>query len=179
MRSLSIASIVATGEFDREFELNALADDLEVYTCDYSPDRHAGLYIKFYEDGPTATIFTSGSCNIRGASSEQELCENKTLLENKISQLGIEGTISDFKITNIVFTHDLKKEINLNQIVINLGLENIEYEPEQFPGLIYRLEQGVILVFSSGKLILTGFRNSEDAEQALDQLSTNLTDASI
>lgn len=174
MSDLSIASIVATGNIDREFDLEVLRGDLDAYSCDYSPGEHPGLYVKFYEDGPTATIFTSGSFNIRGASSKKELYENKSLLENSIANLGIHESISAFQITNIVFVSDLKKNIKLNELAITLGLENVEYEPEQFPGLVYRLNQGVILIFSSGRLVLTGFTNTEDAEQAFDTLSDNL-----
>ena len=174
MSELSIASIVATGKIDREFELEALGNDIDAYSRDYSPNKHSGLYITFYDDGPTITIFTSGSFNIRGASSKKELYKNKSLLENSLSSLGIQEPISTFQITNIVLTSDLKKEINLNKFAIKSGLENVEYEPEQFPGLVYRLDQGVILIFSSGKLVLTGFTNVEDAKQSLDKLPTDL-----
>lgn len=176
MSELSITSIVATGKIDREFELEALGNDIDTYSRDYSPDEHPGLYVTFYDGGPTITIFTSGSFNIRGASSKKELYRNKSLLENSLSSLGIPEAISEFQITNIVFTSDLEEEINLNEFAIKLGLENVEYEPEQFPGLVYRLDQGVILIFSSGKLVLTGFTNVEDTKQSLDKLSADLID---
>jgi transcription initiation factor TFIID TATA-box-binding protein len=59
---------------------------------------------------------------------------------------------------------DIGKYINLNKVVITLNLENIEYEPEQFPGLVYRIRDPkiVALLFSSGKIILTGGKNMED-----------------
>lgn len=174
MSELSIASIVATGKIDREFELEALEQDIEAYTCDYSPEDHPGLYLKYHEDGPTITIFTSGSFNIRGACSKEELYENKVFVENSISDLGIDESVSRFHITNMVFTSDLEEDINLSEIAIKLGLENVEYEPEQFPGLVYRLDQGVILIFSSGKLVLTGFTDIEDAKRALDKLTADL-----
>lgn len=169
--------MVATGKIDREFELEAIADDIDSYSCDYSEEGHPGIYLKFYKEGPSVTIFRSGSCNIRGASSKEELYENKSLVEDRISSLGIEGTVENFRITNIVFTSDIGESMDLNKISIKLGLENVEYEPEQFPGLVYRLDQGVILIFSSGKLVLTGFTNVEDARQAFNTLSANLTDA--
>lgn len=174
MSELTIASIVATGNIDREFDLGSIANDIDSYSSDFSEEEHPGLYIRFYENGPTVTVFRSGSCNIRGASSKEELFKNKKLLEDSISRLGIEGSMSEFQITNIVFTSDLEKDLNLNKISISLGLDNIEYEPEQFPGLVYRLEKGVILIFSSGKLVLTGFTDCSDAKDALQRLSTNL-----
>lgn len=106
---------------------------------------------------------------------KKELHGNKLLLENSIASLGIQEEISEFQITNIVFVSDLGTDIKLNELAITLGLENVEYEPEQFPGLVYRLNQGVILIFSSGRLVLTGFINIEDAKQAFDTLSVNIT----
>ena len=55
---------------------------------------------------------------------------------------------------------------------IGLGLENIEYEPEQFPGLVYRLDDPdvVALLFGSGKLVITGGKKPEDAEEAVDKI---------
>lgn len=176
MSDLSIASIVATGNIDREFELEALEEDIDASSCDYSPDEHPGLYVKFNQDGPTITIFTSGSFNIRGATSKKELYKNKSSIENSILNLGIEEGVSEFQITNIVFTSDLGENIDLNKLAIKLGLENVEYEPEQFPGLVYRLNQGVILIFSSGKLVLTGFVSIKNAKQAFETLSTDLID---
>ena len=62
-------------------------------------------------------------------------------------------------VTNIVCSYDMGRYINLNKVVITLNLENIEYEPEQFPGLIYRGDNGTALIFSSGKVILAGFKD--------------------
>ena len=64
----------------------------------------------------------------------------------------------------MVCSYDLGKYINLNKVVVTLNVENIEYEPEQFPGLVYRVKDPkmVVLIFSSGKLILTGGKNLAD-----------------
>ncbi|WP_254832857.1 TATA-box-binding protein [Haloglomus salinum] len=175
MSELKIVSIVATGKINREFELEAIANDIDSHSCSYSKKDSPGLYIKFYEDSPTITIYRTGSCNIRGATSEEELYKNKSILEDRLSDLGIREEVSEFTITNIVFTSDLEQDLDLNKLAIKLGLEDVEYEPEQFPGLVYRLDQGVILIFSSGKLVLTGFTNAESATKALSTLSANLT----
>ncbi|OQB24847.1 MAG: TATA-box-binding protein 2 [Euryarchaeota archaeon ADurb.Bin190] len=64
---------------------------------------------------------------------------------------------------------DLKTDLNLNAIALGLGLENIEYEPEQFPGLVYRIKQPkvVVLIFSSGKLVVTGGKSPEECEEGV------------
>ena len=79
-------------------------------------------------------------------------------------------------ITNIVCSYDIGKSINLNKVVITPNLENLEYEPEQFPGLVYRIKdpKNVALLFSSGKIILTGGKNLEDIKKGLDFLEQKL-----
>ncbi len=76
----------------------------------------------------------------------------------------------------MVCSYDLGKYINLNKIAVTLNVENIEYEPEQFPGLVYRIKDPkiVVLIFSSGKIILTGGKNLEDVKKGLDVLEQKL-----
>jgi transcription initiation factor TFIID TATA-box-binding protein len=79
-------------------------------------------------------------------------------------------------VTNIVCSYDIGNKINLNKVVMTLSLENIEYEPEQFPGLVYRISDPkiVALLFSSGKIILTGGKNMEDIKRGLAFLEQKL-----
>ncbi len=79
-------------------------------------------------------------------------------------------------VQNIVASVDLGSQLNLTAIAIGLGLENIEYEPEQFPGLVYRLDSPkvVVLMFGSGKLVVTGGKKPEDAEAAVDYIVKEL-----
>lgn len=79
-------------------------------------------------------------------------------------------------IQNIVAFADLKTTLNLNAIAIALGLKNVEYEPEVFPGLVYKIESPklVLLVFSSGKLIIACGKSPEDCEKDLRIIRTEL-----
>ena len=79
-------------------------------------------------------------------------------------------------VQNIVASADLGSVLNLNAIAIGLGLENIEYEPEQFPGLVYRLAvpKVVVLIFGSGKIVVTGGKKPKDAEDAVDRIVKEL-----
>ena len=76
----------------------------------------------------------------------------------------------DVEIQNIVATGDLKTDINLNRAAIYLSFEKVEYEPEQFPGLVYRLEEPkvVALLFGSGKVVCTGAKNISDIDAAVN-----------
>jgi len=79
-------------------------------------------------------------------------------------------------VQNIVASADLGAVLNLNAIAIGLGLENIEYEPEQFPGLVYRIAEPkvVMLLFGSGKLVVTGGKKPADADAAVDKIVEEL-----
>ena len=105
-----------------------------------------------------------------GAKSPEDLVRGQKVLIKKMKEAGVicHDTPS-VAITNMVCSYDLKKYINLNKVVITLNVENIEYEPEQFPGLVYRIADPkiVVLIFSSGKIILTGGKTMEDVERGV------------
>jgi transcription initiation factor TFIID TATA-box-binding protein len=80
------------------------------------------------------------------------------------------------KIQNIVASSDLGGRLDLNEVAMMLGLENIEYEPEQFPGLVYRIKEprAVLLLFRSGKVVCTGARTIDDVSAAVERLHQEL-----
>ena len=82
----------------------------------------------------------------------------------------------DIVIQNIVATSDLGGELNLSEVAVALGLENVEYEPEQFPGLVYRLAEPkvALLLFGSGKVVCAGARNMDDISIAVEKVSKEL-----
>jgi len=57
-----------------------------------------------------------------------------------------------------------------------MKLDNTEYEPEQFPGLVYKLKgtKATFLLFSNGKIVCTGTKSEEEVHEALDKLIVNL-----
>ena len=79
-------------------------------------------------------------------------------------------------VQNIVSSADLDASLNLNAIAI--GFEHVEYEPEQFPGLVYQLDdpEVVVLLFGGGMLVITGGKQPADAEHALSVVEARLTD---
>jgi transcription initiation factor TFIID TATA-box-binding protein len=114
---------------------------------------------------------------LTGIRDKKALTEGLRIIMKSLKEAGVD-TYSEPKvaITNIVCSYDIGKYINLNKVVITLNLENIEYEPEQFPGLVYRIKDPkiVALLFSSGKIILTGGKNLEDIKKGLDFLEQKL-----
>lgn len=100
--------------------------------------------------------------------------ETRDRLLDHLTKLGIlrEPMDSSFQLQNMVFTSDIGHEIDLNALSIGLGLEQTEYEPEQFPGLVYRPSDAdcVLLVFTSGKVVITGTPDRDQAREAFQDL---------
>lgn len=121
------------------------------------------------ESSALITLYRTGSYHIVGVDSEQALFEARDAFLALIRGVGLDVPCEKEPCTvrNIVTTTSIGKPVNLNALAIGLGLEQVEYEPEQFPGLVYRPEEmdAVVLVFGSGKLVITGVTSIEDAER--------------
>lgn len=97
---------------------------------------------------------------------------------DKIKRAGIKvKTKPKVETINITVSLNLKKELHLTSISKGLMLENVNYEPEKFPGLIYKMDDlGVILLlFSSGKIVCAGARTEEDASKAIELMKEKLS----
>lgn len=109
-----------------------------------------------------------------GANSIAEIERTRELLLNLFLDLGLidEAEDENFSVKNMVFTADMDRSVDLHSLLMRLGIESIEYEPEQFPGLIYRPEEHdcILLVFASGKVVITGAKRKRDAKIAFEQL---------
>ncbi len=100
----------------------------------------------------------------------------------QLNDAGMEVTTKPVVIIqNMVATTDLDIELNLSAIAVAFGLENVEYEPEQFPGLVYRMENPkvVVLMFKSGKMVVTGAKSPQDAEIAVQRIIEKLKELNL
>lgn len=171
---MEIVNIVATGKLNYdEIDIEQLHRDVEDSISRLKAGR---LDIEFDGDTPLIMIYPAGTYTIPGAASLKVLQETRERFLNYLEAVS-DGRLSErsFSVKYMVFMSEYETNINLETLSIKLGLENVEYEPEQFPGLIYRVEQqGVVLIFSSGKALFTGFENQEDAEVVEKQLEEQI-----
>ncbi|WP_227376300.1 TATA-box-binding protein [Haladaptatus halobius] len=175
--SLQIENVVASSALNQELDLEQLADDLSNAT--YNPDNSPAVIYRAPESTSTILLFRSGKLVSTGADSLAAANHDFAHLFTLLTDLGIQVPDDPFITTqNIVSVADLGYSLNLNALAIGLGLEQVEYEPEQFPGLIYRLDDPsvVILLFGSGKLVITGAATRQEAEAGVDQVRTRLAD---
>jgi transcription initiation factor TFIID TATA-box-binding protein len=178
--SIEVENVVASSDIGQELDLETLSEDLDA--TDYDPDNFPGLVYRMHDPKAAALIFRSGKVVCTGAKSVEDVKAALEFVFNELGELGVDVAASPaVEIQNIVSSADLGHRLNLNAIAIGLGLENIEYEPEQFPGLVYRLEDPkvVALLFGSGKLVITGGKQLADAEQALTVIEDRLTDLGL
>ena len=165
---VEVVNIVASGSLGLEFDLEAVAEELAAI-ADYDPDQYPGMYLRFGEDDPLITVYRTGKYIVTGADSEEEA---QAIRERFLNLLADNGMIEEpedewFRIQNLVCTAELGESLNLNALAIGLGLEKTEYEPEQFPGLIYRPPgaDSVVLLFASGRTVITGIPDLNAAEE--------------
>jgi len=178
LQSPKIENIVASGSIADSIDLVELSETVE--NCELNKKRFPGAVLRLQDPKITVLVFSSGKVVITGIKSDDDFVRG---LDNLILKMKEAGVIChdtpDVAVTNMVCSYDLGKYINLNKVVITLNLENIEYEPEQFPGLVYRMSDPkvVALLFSSGKIILTGGKTMEDVERGvvfLEQMLGNI-----
>jgi len=115
-----------------------------------------------------------------GAKSEAEVDKAVKTIIRVLKNYGIEIYNEPIiEIQNIVASANLKARVDLEEAAALL--ENSMYEPEQFPGLIYRMTSPkvVLLIFSSGKIVCTGARREEEVKEAVDKIYKELKELGV
>ena len=180
MPKIKIENVVASATLSGELDLQKIAMALD--SAEYEPEQFPGLIYRLREPKTATLLFRSGKIVCTGAKSLDDV---KVAIQHVIKQIESAGLkISkkyEIEVQNIVASSDLNHEINLNAIAITLGYEKVEYEPEQFPGLVYRVEDPpvVVLLFGSGKLVCTGARRVKDVELAVKRIMQELGDVGL
>lgn len=177
---MEIVSTMGSGSLGREIDLETLVSELEAHlgnVVDANFHGPAMVTVRLEDNGPAYTIYRTGTFQIRGAETEALLSESFDRFEEVLSEIGVDTSEADFRQVTSVFMEDLGREVNLEALAIALGLEHTEYEPEQFPGLIYRPPQHevTLLIFASGKIIIGGTTDREHAKSAVQHLREELS----
>jgi len=171
----TLQNIVATVNLETRLDLKTIA--LHARNAEYNPKRFAAVIMRIREPKTTALIFASGKMVVTGAKSEEQSRLAARKYARIIQKLGFPARFSEFKIQNIVGSCDVKFPIRLEGLACAHGHFS-SYEPELFPGLIYRMVKPkiVLLIFVSGKIVLTGAKVREEIYQAFENIYPVLTD---
>jgi transcription initiation factor TFIID TATA-box-binding protein len=169
---------VASATLNQRIDLNAVVKGYP--GVEYRPEQFPGLVFRLKRPKTATLIFNSGKMVCTGAKSEKE---SKRAVMKVIRELKKSGIIiigkPELKIQNIVASANLAGLIDLERSAYSLG--RTMYEPEQFPGLIYRMDEPkvVILLFASGKLVCTGAKKEEDVYEAVTKLHKTLEEEDL
>ncbi len=180
MVRVRIENVVASTSLGADLDLQSIALSLD--GAEYEPARFPGLIYRLKKPKTAMLLFHSGKAVCTGGKSWKEVDETIRIVSTLIRK-GRQKILAHPKIQvqNIVATADLGSEINLNSVAITLGVERVEYEPEQFPGLVCRLDEPrvVVLLFGSGKLVCTGARRPSDVMVAVQKILRELQDSDL
>lgn len=170
-----LQNIVATVNLDCRLDLKTIA--LHARNAEYNPKRFAAVIMRIREPKTTALIFASGKMVVTGAKSEEFSRLAARKYARIIQKLGFNAKFTEFKIQNIVGSCDIKFPIRLEGLAFAHGHYS-SYEPELFPGLIYRMVKPkiVLLIFVSGKIVLTGAKVRDEIYQAFENIYPVLTE---
>ncbi|MGC8581066.1 MAG: TATA-box-binding protein [Thermoplasmata archaeon] len=175
MVNIKIENVVASTSFGEVLDLHKISQILE--GSEYEPEQFPGLIYRIKTPKTATLLFSSGKVVCTGAKSLEDVKKSIDFVAAQIEKGGISIKKNpEIEVQNIVASSELGVPINLNSIAMTLGLEKVEYEPEQFPGLVYRLSSPkvVVLLFGSGKLVCTGARKPEDVKIAVEKILSEL-----
>ena len=176
--SIRIQNVVASVTLNQRFDLNAIVKSNP--GVEYNPKRFPGLVFRLRKPKTATLIFSTGKMVCTGAKSEQKA---KLAVKKVVKELENNGIIilgkPEIKVVNIVSSADLLGRIELEEAAFSLG--KTMYEPEQFPGLIYRMDEPkvVFLLFASGKIVCTGATKEEDVYKAVAKLHKQLKEKEL
>ena len=172
-KEIKVVNIVVSSSLEHDIPLEKMAATLP--NTEYNPEQFPGLVIRIKEPKTSALIFSSGKIVCTGARSMDKVEESIKKIIKSLEKIGIKIKIKpEIKIQNMVASGAVGMDLNLN--VLAMKLPNTEYEPEQFPGLVYKLPEAraTFLLFSNGKIVCTGTKSEKEVHEALDKLIINL-----
>nr|XP_039325165.1 TATA box-binding protein-like 2 [Saimiri boliviensis boliviensis] len=164
-----LQNIVSTVNLACKLDLKKIA--LHAKNAEYNPKRFAAVIMRIREPRTTALIFSSGKMVCTGARSEEQSRLAARKYARVVQKLGFPARFLDFKIQNMVGSCDVKFPIRLEGLVLT-HQQFSSYEPELFPGLIYRMVKPriVLLIFVSGKVVLTGAKERSEICEAFENI---------
>jgi transcription initiation factor TFIID TATA-box-binding protein len=176
MAKIKIENIVAYAQVSELLDIEILSQ--KIAGSSYNPDEFNGLSVKYDQDKIAVIVLNNGKVVCTGSKSIDEASDKIKKITSQIKKIGFDVKKNyDIQIENIIVSADLKKELHLASIATGFALQNVDYHPEDFPGLIYSMDDicTVLLIFSSGKIVCTGAKNIDDATNAVKKMEEKLS----
>jgi len=175
--SLKIQNIVSAGSIAESIDLEFIGKNIP--DCTFTKKKFPGAVFHMQDPKSAALIFSSGRVVLTGHHRSEDIPVALHHLVQTFQDAGIPCRENpQLKVTNIVCTYDLGLPLNLVRITMALmDTDQVEYEPEAFPGMICRISDPkiVFLLFSSGKIVITGGKIIDDVKTGLNILMEKLS----
>ena len=172
--SIRIVNIVVSGSVDQDkIPLEKMAATLP--NTEYNPEQFPGLVLRIRDPKTSALIFNSGKIVCTGANSLEKVDQSMMRIVEALKKIGVNVKAKpQYEVQNVVASGSIGMDINLNTLAIKL--ENTEYEPEQFPGLVYKLRgtKATFLLFTNGQIVCTGTKSEKEVEESVQLLVKKL-----
>jgi len=169
-----IENMVSSANLDMDLDLYAIA--YKVHDVEYEPEQFPGAIFKLKEPKSSLLLFKNGKIICTGCKSEKDvqIAIEKTQKMMIPFATNVKKVKPTFKIENIVASANFAVELDLYGIASKI--KEVEYEPEQFPGAIYKIKdpKSSLLLFKNGKIICTGCKSEAEVQAALDKTASNM-----
>lgn len=165
--TVKIQNIVVSASLGTSIDLNYISQEIG---CRYDPAKFPGAIYKITDPKCSMLIFRTGKVICSGTTSHKFAKKAVGILVKALRNCGIDvERYPKIEVQNIVASSDVGFQVNLDQLIMDEPCT--EYEPEQFPGLVFRLDEPktVMLVFRSGKIIITGAKTEEAANVSAEK----------
>jgi len=174
MVDIKVVNLVVTTDLKHRLNLEKISSTLS--NVEYNPEQFPGLVMRIREPETSALLFSSGKVVCTGARDIDSAREAVNKVIGHLKKVKIKIIVEPIlKTQNLVGSGKLGFDLNLNWLAMKL--HNVEYELEQFPGLVYKMTDPFhtsFLLFSNGKLVCTGTKSKEEMEKCLEQLVKDL-----
>ena len=176
MTFVRIENIVAYAKISDYFEIDKIAEMISDF--EYKPEDFNGLTWKLSYPKSAILILPNGKIFCTGAKTIEDVESSIKRTIEKIKSANIEVVQNlTIEIQNIIASTDVERELHLSSISKGLIMDHVNYKPEEFPGLMYKMDDlgAVVIVFSSGRIVSTGSRTIEGASKAIELMKDKLS----
>lgn len=175
-------NVVVSANIHRDLPLEKLAASLD--RAEYNPEQFPGLIFKISDPEASSLLFSSGKIICTGTKSIREAKRAIDRIIEELGKVNIKVTGKpDIEVQNMVASGSVGGNLNLNEIIFKF--DNTEYEPEQFPGLVYKLTASPVLsnitflLFGTGKIVITGAKSEKEIKDSVILLRKQLINAKL
>jgi transcription initiation factor TFIID TATA-box-binding protein len=164
-----IVNIVASANLSIKFDLHDVST--QVRNAEWNPRRFSAVILRVTDPKATALVFACGKLNIVGCRNEDDAFKAAKKFGRILKKLNYPVHLREYKVVNIVATIACDFPVRLEALASAPGHKSLaKYNPEVFAGVIYRIPDPrvTLLIFASGKIVMTGAKDRDMLSRAAD-----------